>query len=463
MNPQALLKGMSPMPGEGSPWARMRESFEDIVKGAGLVIGGEQAGAGGAEHRLSGGAVSSEDGAVRTRSVSPASSEDGLPRPKFTLGVNVQEHDGVVTIVSLADNSPCSKFLRTGDMLHSIDGRPIRTVGALRGASTGEPGTLMSVRFRRPGWPAPRTFVLARSVTKDGRGTLTHYKQHNTGDPGGSPAPAPPPPAPTPAAPHRASGGGAGEREQLHDGEGSWIVGGDSVGRARLEGFWARQEERQRSRSPALAPPPESPPLSADGQDSHRLRVVSPPTQSTPDKHLQQERTPSPAIAGGAGAFEAGRLQGFAQGLRERMQEGQALRAEDASALLAAVGAVEAVLQEAAAHAARLAREKAALEARLRALDALAAMPDPATGEASSLAAVARQNELLQQEVAALSATRLDSHVPVLLFHEACRERDSLRRQNAALAAKLRVRARAPGVGRAREGPSPDEMGLPRP
>ena len=42
MDPQALLKGMSPMPGEGSPWARMRESFEDIVKGAGLVIGGHR-------------------------------------------------------------------------------------------------------------------------------------------------------------------------------------------------------------------------------------------------------------------------------------------------------------------------------------------------------------------------------------------------------------------------------------
>lgn len=90
--------------------------------------------------------------------------------PTFLLGVNVQIVNGLVTVRSFVRDSVCEGRLQANDIIHSIDGKPCRSVDALRGACPGAVGSSLRLRFSRPPEPQCRELVFERAVKPCGAG-----------------------------------------------------------------------------------------------------------------------------------------------------------------------------------------------------------------------------------------------------------------------------------------------------
>ena len=90
--------------------------------------------------------------------------------PTFLLGVNVLVVNGLVTVKSFVPHSVCDGKLQADDIIHSLNGRPCRTVDALRSACPGEVGSILRVRYSRPPGAQCMELVLKRAADSCGAG-----------------------------------------------------------------------------------------------------------------------------------------------------------------------------------------------------------------------------------------------------------------------------------------------------
>ena len=78
------------------------------------------------------------------------------------LGYKVSVRGGGVTVLAVVPHTPAAKVLQPGDVIASVDGRPVKTIVGLRGLlSSKHPGDQVTVRFRRDGQVRTATLTTA--------------------------------------------------------------------------------------------------------------------------------------------------------------------------------------------------------------------------------------------------------------------------------------------------------------
>ncbi len=83
------------------------------------------------------------------------------------IGIEVDQRDGMLTIVSVIDGTPASRAgLLAGDQVLRIDDQPTRQMMDYIQKMRGKRGAQVSLTVQRSGWKEPRSFVMVRDIIR---------------------------------------------------------------------------------------------------------------------------------------------------------------------------------------------------------------------------------------------------------------------------------------------------------
>ena len=99
---------------------------------------------------------------------------EDVPRD-YLLGMHIVSKGNVMTVKSFTPGSVCSKALRAGNQLISIDGRRIKDANHLRQICRGVPGTIVSIKFKQTSSEEVFELQLLRGISAQGEPVLTEH------------------------------------------------------------------------------------------------------------------------------------------------------------------------------------------------------------------------------------------------------------------------------------------------
>ena len=99
---------------------------------------------------------------------------EDAPR-EYLLGMHIVSKGNTMMVKSFARGSVCSKALRAGNHLISIDGRRIKDAAHLRQICRGVPGTILSIKFKQAVSDEVFELQLLRGVNAQGDPVLTEH------------------------------------------------------------------------------------------------------------------------------------------------------------------------------------------------------------------------------------------------------------------------------------------------